>query len=141
MGSEDKRKYCSSLESDEERAFGPFDTEAEAVARAAEERDGYAYSDTECTVGRCDYPVPSQFFFDSHAGDMWETLEESVADNGYGHADQECFRLRDPENGMRSFVNAVKKALDAHFVGDTYFIMDGPLKTVALPPPERESDD
>ena len=137
---QDTRKFCSSIESDCERAFGPFDTEEEAVAAATEERDEREASDTECVIGRCNYPDPADFVLERDAENIWEAMEDCAADNDYGHADRNTFQLKDPEGGLKAFTTDLKAVVQKHFRGDIFFTMDGPLKSVPLPPPERESD-
>ena len=136
----DTRKFCSSIESDCERAFGPFDTRQEAIDAAIEERDEDESGDTECTVGRCDYASAARLFFNESAERILEDVEDCAADNDFGNGEGPVFELVDPENGMANFRGDVRAALRKHFKS-TYFIMDGPLETVALSPAPLESEE
>lgn len=137
----DERSWCSQIDSDDERVYGPFDSREEAIMRAEEERDDREADDSVCTVGRCEYADPGTFLLDSRVETMLETLDEDAYHNEFCWVESEVFKLRDEDNGMRRLIDGLRAVLRRNLTSDYFVMADDARETVALPPRKDDDDE
>lgn len=125
--------WCSSIDSEDEEVYGPFDTREEAIEAARARRDAFKFDDTECTVGHCEYADPGCHLTDSQIELMIESLDEFAHEDMFCWVDDDVFDWRTSDS-EESFAHELRDLLRKH-VKSKYFLMamDGREK-VTLPP-------
>lgn len=125
---EPERKWCSTVESDDEHVYGPYDTRDEALEGAWQNREDDGGTDATATLGRCKFADLGDFL---DVGDLVERLEEIAIDNEWGWIESELFAQRESDSNAVA-LREIRQSLRRNYSSSFFMMMDVGRETVAL---------